>query len=110
MFDSASELARELNVDTKTIINWVEKGYIKTVFAKRRKYKGNYKISENQLKNCPRKDYKKQGKKWSQAELNFIIYDYERLGAERIAKIIGRSKNAVIVKRSILKKRDGYES
>lgn len=110
MFDSASELARELKVDTKTVINWIEKGYIKTVFSKRRKYKCNYKIPEDQLKKCPRKDYEKQGKKWSQAEINFIIYDYERLGPEKIAKIIGRSKRAVMIKKSIMRKRNKYES
>lgn len=105
MFDSASELARELGVDTKTVINWIKAGKIKTVRSKSRKYKCHYKIPENQLKKCPQKDYEKQGKKLSKMELNLIIYDYERLGARRISEIIGRSKQSVITQRCLLKKK-----
>lgn len=102
MYETAAELARELGVDKTTPIRWIRQGKIK---ARKHKHKTHYKIYENQIKLCKPKPYPKFSKNWSIAEENLIRYEYEKIGAEKIAKIIGRSVNSVRLHKHFMKKK-----
>lgn len=103
MFDTAAELARELGVDKTTPIRWIKQGKIKARAG--RIHKGHYRIPENQIQKCRKKPYPKFSKNWTESEENLIRYEYDKIGPGKIAEIIGRSKNSVIIHKHFMKKR-----
>ena len=103
MFDSASEFARELGVDTKTVISYIKKGEVKAHRAKNRKY---YKIPEretNKIKKL-RKPYEKWQTIWSKSEENLIIYS-EHLQDKELAELLKRNINSVRIHKTIMRKK-----
>lgn len=102
MFDSASEFAREVGVDTKTVITWIEKGKIKTLKRRGKLYKIPEKESTKikQLK----KPYPKWQMPWSEAEENLIRYS-THLTDKELARILERSCGSLRVHKTIMRKK-----
>lgn len=97
MYDSASELARELKVDKGTIIRWIKEGKIK---AKKHKFRKHYKIFEK----INKKSIKiTRQKTWTKQEDNLIVLD--NIDDKKLAKMTGRTVNAIRVHKTILRKK-----
>jgi len=103
MFDSASEFARELNVDKKTVVNYIKQGKIR---AYKREGKKLYKIPEKEkLKiKALEKPYPKWQTPWTKVEENMIIYS-SRLTNSELAKILGRTEGSLRVHKTVMRKR-----
>ena len=103
MFDSASEFARELGVDRKTVINYIKQGKIQ---AHRYKNKKLYKIPENEKNKIKylKKPYPKWQKSWSEAEENMIRYS-PYLNSKELSGVIKRTESSIRVHKCIMRKR-----
>lgn len=101
MYDNGAELARELGVDRTTIYRWIKQGKL-NFFNKRNKKKCHYKISEKQGMESKKVQFVKQ-KTWTKAQDNLIIFD--NVSEEKLAKMTGRTINAIRVHKTILKKK-----
>lgn len=102
MFDSASEFAREVGVNRRTVINWIKQGKIKTF-----KRKGKlYKIPEKEGKKIKhlKKSYRKCQMPWNIIEENLIRYS-PHLKDKEIAELIARTPEAVRVHKTIMRKK-----
>lgn len=103
MFNSASEFARELDVDRKTVISYINQGKIK---AHRYKNKKLYKIPENEKFKIKylKKPYPKWQKKWTIAEENMIRYS-PYLSYKELSRILKRTVGSIKVHKCVMRKR-----
>lgn len=103
MFDSASEFARELGVDKKTVINYIKQDKI---HAYRYKNKKLYKIPENEKYKIKylKKPYPKWQKQWTSAEENMLRYS-PHLSSKELSDIIKRTAGSIRVHKCIMRKR-----
>lgn len=104
-YQTLADFARLVGVDRTTVLAWIRSGKIKS--KKKDNSKKRHKLNEHYFWHNPqktirefKKPYPKYGMPWSETEM-FVLTNWTGTD-EQLAKAIGRSVNAVRIKRSRL--------
>lgn len=102
-YQTLADFARFIGVDRSTVLDWIRKGKIKSrkKSSSKKRHKLNKKIFSQKNRRRLQKPYPKYSSPWSPAEI-YVLKNWTGTG-EQLAKAVGRSVNAVRIKRSRLK-------
>lgn len=104
-YNTLADFARAVNVDRSTVLAWVRAGRIKSQKrnkkSKKRHYLSNRYFSPKVIGQF-KKPYPKYSKTWTKTELH-ILRNWTA-GDAALAKALGRSVNAIRIKRSRISK------
>jgi transposase len=101
--NSAQAFAREVGVHRTTVVEWIKKGRVKALPHKKgeRWYIGEKQFGKDNVERL-KKPYPKYSKPYSEAELHVIRNATEDI--KTVAKMLGRSPNAIKIKRHRMRK------
>lgn len=102
--NTAQDLARAVGVHRTTVVDWIKKGRITAMPHKKGR---RWYISERRFRQAHierlKKPYPKYSKSYSQAEIATLLAFPDKSDAV-LAKMLGRSENAIHIKRWRLRK------
>lgn len=105
-YQTLADFARIVGVDRTTVLDWVRKGKLKS--KKKSNSKKHHKLLEylfygytqETLRKCYGKPYPKYSNPWTETEI-YVMINWTGTD-EQLAKAIGRSVNAIRIKRTRL--------
>ena len=102
-YDSATELARDINKDTKTVIAMLNKGMIQALKHRKQQRYRIRNITEQQIRDMKYRPYQNHYKRWSAAE-NYILVNFRDKPDRVLANMLKRNENSIRIQRCKLKK------
>jgi len=106
-YDSATELARDISKDTKTVIAMLNKGIFQVLKHRKQQRYRIRNITEQQIEDLKRKPYQNHYKRWSVAE-NYVLINFRDKPDKVLAKMLKRNENSIRIQRCKLKKHGIY--